>query len=193
MDNQIQALFGSLINAIGTTIAAIGNTPSIIKSEEASTSLELVGGTLQATGGALVADSIKQYSLGKLGIQLKVIGNLITIIAIVATANEEDRIKLEIQESLTEATGGGLSFVAALEEEPTPLALYEIYGSFLETVGYSMVALAGIKTLRGEESETINTIGWWIEVIGSVIGIIGVAKGIRNESGQPEASWLETD
>lgn len=175
MDNRSKALIGSWTQAIGTTLSAVADTPSIVTGE-ISSAIDLWGNVLQATGNALGADSIEEVNFGKIGDQVQSMGNLVLIIAILADASEEEQIQLNIKGSLVQAAGESLSFAEALESEQTMSAIYNVYGNLLEVIGNSMQAIAGMKKLRDEDHEWLDTLGGWVQAVGSVLTLVGTIK-----------------
>lgn len=179
MENQAKALMGSWIQAIGTIISAVGNTSSIIRDQAFLRHLDFLGNVLQATGNALVADSEEEFSLDKLGNKIQSIGNLVIIASFLAAISEERETEMNIKGNLIQSVGGSLSFTDVLNEELTTESFYDIYGNLLQIIGNCMQAIAGMKELKGVDGEQINTVGGWIQALGSVLTLIGTNQNIQ--------------
>lgn len=176
MNNQSKVLIGAWIQAIGTIISAIANIPIRTNEQEQSTSLDLWGNVLQGTGNALLADSEVGFSLDKVGNKVQAIGNIVNVFGLLANISEEMESKLNIKGNLIQAAGGSLSFADGLNEEFTPASFYENYGNLLQIIGNSMQSIAENKELKTGDGEILNTIGGWIQAIGSVLSLISALK-----------------
>jgi hypothetical protein len=190
MENQLKALFGAWIQAIGTVTAAVGSTPSL--DEGIQDSLNVWGNALQGTGNALIADSEEGFSLGKLGNEVQAIGNSIVIAGLLLNISEENKLKLDINGNLLQAVGGGIALPDDLVDEPSTIRTLNIAGNVLQIIGNSLQARGGIIELKSNldnqdkyksyresnesqelsynESLAIN--GSWIQAVGSVISAI---------------------
>jgi hypothetical protein len=190
MENQLKALFGAWIQAIGTVTAAIGSTPSL--NEDIQDSLNLWGNALQGTGNALIADSEEGFSLEKLGNEVQAIGNTTVIAGLLLNVSEENKLKLDINGNLLQAVGGGIALPDDLVDEPSTIRTLNIAGNVLQIIGNSLQARGGIIELKDNRkkqdkykgykernesqeisySESINISGSWIQAVGSVISAI---------------------
>ncbi|WP_273832180.1 DUF6944 family repetitive protein [Guptibacillus sedimenti] len=185
MDNeneqdQLKAVFGSWIQATGTVISAIGISSFFTIGSEILNSLNLIGNVLQATGNAILADTIRELSLDKIGNEIQAIGNSTVISGILLDLDVQTKIKLDIDGNLLQALGGATSLAQALESIPSAAVLYSIYGNSLQATGNSLQAYAGAKGLRNEDGENINIVGSWIQATGAVISAIGQTKYPQN-------------
>ncbi|WP_233880080.1 DUF6944 family repetitive protein [Virgibacillus halodenitrificans] len=178
MDNRTKALVGSWIQAVGTTMSAISNTSLTIREEAFSSYLDLWGNVLQGTGNALVADSEEELSLDKWGNKIQSTGNLVNVVGFLADVSEEVETELNIKGNLIQSAGGSLSFADALNEDLTESSFYDIYGNLLQIIGNSMQGIAGIKELKSADGELINTIGGWIQAVGSILTLISTIKNV---------------
>src|SRR5690625_1919476 len=168
------------MQAIGTIISAIGNTPTIVRTEDSSRNLDLWGNVLQGTGNALIADSVEEITLDKIGNKIQTTGNMLIVFAFLRPVSEQVETELNIKGNMIQATGGSLSFVDALNEEMTVITLYDIYGNLLQIIGNSMQSIGGRKSLKENDGETINTIGSWVQAIGSVLTLMSTIKAAEN-------------
>ena len=176
IDDELKAIFGSWVQATGTVISAIGISSFFTISEEILNSLNLIGNVLQATGNAIIADTIEEFSLDKIGNQIQAVGNSTVVTGILIDFDARTKIKLDIDGNLLQALGGGTSLAEALASVPSEAVLYSIYGNSLQSIGNSMQAYAGARGLRNEDGEIFNVIGSWIQATGSVISAIGQTK-----------------
>ncbi|GGB60907.1 hypothetical protein F3157_22865 [Virgibacillus dakarensis] len=83
---------------------------------------------------------------------------------------------IRLTSNLIQAAGGSLSLTDALSGELTTESLYDVYGNLLQIIGNSMQAISGIKELKGADDEMINTVGGWIQAIGSILSVIASYK-----------------
>jgi hypothetical protein len=190
MENQLKALFGAWIQAIGTVTAAVGSTPSL--DEGIQDSLNLWGNALQGTGNALIADSEEGFSLGKLGNEVQAIGNTTVIAGLLLNYNEETKLKLDINGNFLQAVGGGIALPDDLVDQPSTIRSLNIAGNVLQIIGNSLQARGGIIELKSNRenqdkykgyresnesqeisySESFSINGSWIQAVGSVISAI---------------------
>jgi hypothetical protein len=190
MENQLKALFGAWIQAIGTVIAAVGSSPSLESDTKAS--LNLWGNALQGTGNALIADAEEGFSLGKLGNEVQAIGNTTVIAGILFPVKEETKQKLDINGNFLQAVGGGIALPDDLLDEPSTIRTLNIAGNVFQIIGNSLQALGGIEELKSNRenkdkykgyresnesqelsySESFAINGSWIQAVGSVISAI---------------------
>ncbi|MDQ0484818.1 DUF6944 family repetitive protein [Guptibacillus hwajinpoensis] len=176
MNNEVKAVFGSWVQAIGTILSAIGSTPIKELSTDLLDSLNLIGNVMQGTGNALIADTIETETLDKLGNQIQAIGNSTVVTGILIDFTNEVKQILNIDGNWLQALGGGVSLADALGGERSTSALYSIYGNLLQAVGNSLQSISGIKELQGKEGQELNVVGSWIQAVGSVISAIGQTK-----------------
>jgi hypothetical protein len=190
MENQLKALFGAWIQAIGTVTAAVGSTPSL--DDGIQDSLNLWGNALQGTGNALIADSEEGFSLGKLGNEVQAIGNTTVIAGLLLNYNEETKLKLDINGNFLQAVGGGIALPDDLVDQPSTIRSLNIAGNVLQIIGNSLQARGGIIELKSNRenqdkykgyresnesqeisySESFSINGSWIQAVGSVISAI---------------------
>ena len=180
MNHQTKEFVGAWMQAIGTIMSAIGNTPTIKKTEISSMNLDLWGNVLQGTGNALIADSEEGVSLDKIGNKVQTVGNMVIVLAFLTPISEQVKTELNIKGNMIQAVGGSLSFADALNEEITVVTLYDIYGNLLQIIGNSMQSIGGRKSLKENDGETINTIGSWVQAIGSVLTLMSTIKAAEN-------------
>lgn len=176
MNNTQKALFGSWIQAIGTVLSAIGSTPSTNINNKQLEDLNLWGNVLQATGNAVLADTEEELTLNKVGNMVQSIGNSTVLTGLLIDFPKIQQEILDIQGNWLQAVGGGVSFVDALEQEPSTEELYNIYGNLLQAIGNSLQAISGILELKDVDSTNLNVVGSWIQAIGSVISFLGQLK-----------------
>ncbi|WP_191557468.1 DUF6944 family repetitive protein [Metabacillus idriensis] len=176
MSNKDKAVFGAWIQAIGTVTAAVGSTPSNVLTDQQLENLNLWGNVLQGTGNAILADTIDSFNLNKIGNMIQAIGNSTVVTGFIIDFSERTQTLLDVQGNLLQATGGGLGIAYSLEQEKSIEQLYSIYGNLLQAIGNSMQAIAGGMQLRNEDPGNINTVGSWIQAIGSIISAIGETK-----------------
>jgi hypothetical protein len=190
MENQLKALLGAWIQAIGTVTSAVGSTPSL--NEDIQDSLNLWGNALQGTGNALIADSEEGFSLEKLGNEVQAIGNTTVIAGLLLNVSEEKKLKLDINGNLLQAVGGGIALPDDLVDEPSTIRTLNIAGNVLQIIGNSLQARGGIIELKSNRdnqvkyksyresnesqeisySDSFAINGSWIQAVGSVISAI---------------------
>ncbi|MBY0147957.1 DUF6944 family repetitive protein [Neobacillus niacini] len=190
MENQLKALFGAWIQAIGTVTSAVGSTPSL--NEDIQDSLNLWGNALQGTGNALIADSEEGFSLENLGNEVQAIGNTTVIAGLLLNVSEEKKLKLDINGNLLQAVGGGIALPDDLVDEPSTIRTLNIAGNVLQIIGNSLQARGGIIELKSNPnnqvkyksyresnqsqeisySDSFAINGSWIQAVGSVISAI---------------------
>jgi predicted RNA-binding protein YlqC (UPF0109 family) len=201
MENELKALFGAWIQAIGTVMAAVGSTPSL--KEDIQKSLNLWGNALQGTGNALIADSEEGFSLGKLGNDVQAIGNTTVVAGILLNVKEESKQKLEIDGNMLQAVGGGIALPDDLVDEPSTIRTLNIAGNVLQIIGNSLQVKGGIIELNSNidkkegfkgfkednepdkitYSQSLAKNGSWIQAVGSVISAIAQTKeNIENDN-----------
>lgn len=205
MENQLKEIFGALIAAIGTITSAIGSTPFYFISSNVREDLNIYGNTLQAVGNALEADGQGEISLEKIGNEIQSIGNVTVISGLVIEFKDETKIKLVIAGNWTQALGGLTALADEFEDASDKDESFNIVGNLLQAIGNSLQAIGGIyelKSIRRErqdskdelvnseldkkkEGQSIDTIGSWIQAVGSVFSLIGQ---IREESQELEGS-----
>jgi hypothetical protein len=194
MDNQLKALFGAWIQAIGTVIAAVGSTPSEKLSSEFREHLSLWGNELQAVGNALIADSEETFTLSKLGNEIQAIGNVTVMAGIIIDLQEETKLRLDITGNWLQAFGGTVALPDDLVEEPSTIRTLNISGNILQIIGNSLQAINGTEELKNKEKEkyegyrqsneaneeeegySLDFYGSWIQAVGSVISAIAQTK-----------------
>jgi hypothetical protein len=178
MNNNLEELFGSWIQAIGTIIDAISNTPSYKLSETLQSNLSLIGHVMQATGNALVADSVKNFNFDKLGNAIQTIGNLTVVSGILINLDEEIKIELTIKGNLLQALGNVLSPFSVSVDDKTSNKdkLLLDLGSILQAIGNSLQAQAGMLILKGRESGNMTALGSWIQASGAVLQAVVRSK-----------------
>ncbi|MGX2960183.1 DUF6944 family repetitive protein [Peribacillus sp. JNUCC 23] len=76
MDDQIKALFGSWVQAIGTFIAAVGSTPSPILSKEQLTDLSLIGNGFENLNDPGESINVVVNILQRIGNSLQALGGI---------------------------------------------------------------------------------------------------------------------
>ncbi|MBM7571648.1 DUF6944 family repetitive protein [Aquibacillus albus] len=173
MNNDQKAVLGSWIQAIGTIISAIGSTPFKIPAKLLN-DLDLIGNVLQGSGNALMADSIKPFTLNKIGNQIQAIGNTTIVTQYIINFNDKTAQELEIKGDLFQAVGGGIAFSTQnWEEKPSMEEIYSTYGNLLQVIGNSMQSIAGGIEQKGGDGQVMNTVGSWIQAIGAVLSAIG--------------------
>lgn len=180
VDNQIKELFGSWVQANGTFIAAVGATPSSILTDQQLNNLSLIGNGLQAIGNALIADTIEQFNLEKIGNELQAIGNSTVVSGMVLPVDDITSQELVIKGNGLQALGGcsaiGDGFFAQLDE---PGEAINVISNLLLGIGNSLQAIGGIEQLRSgneEDGEVEQVLGSWIQTVGSVLGALEVTK-----------------
>jgi hypothetical protein len=194
MDNQLKALFGAWIQAIGTVIAAVGSTPSEKLSSEFREHLSLWGNELQAVGNALIADSEETFTLSKLGNEIQAIGNVTVMAGIIIDLQEETKLRLDITGNWLQAFGGTVALPDDLVDEPSTIRTLNISGNILQIIGNSLQAINGTEELKNKEKEkyegyrqsneaneeeegySLDFYGSWIQAVGSVISAIAQTK-----------------
>lgn len=176
MDNEVKAVFGSWVQAIGTILSAIGSTPIKELRKELLESLNLIGNVMQGTGNALIADTIETETLDKIGNQIQAIGNSTVITGILIDFKNDVKQILDIDGNWIQALGGSVSLADAFGGERSISALYSIYGNLLQVIGNSLQSISGMKELQGKEAAGLNIVGSWIQAVGSVISAIGQTK-----------------
>ncbi|WP_345240334.1 DUF6944 family repetitive protein [Pontibacillus salipaludis] len=163
--------FGAWVVAIGTTLAALGNTPSLSLPSTLAKDLDVVGNVLQGTGSAFLADTEEAFTLNKLGNMIQATGNSTVVSGLLLPVEEQTRLTLLIKGNLLQALGSGTSLAEALTEEQTLLNLYTVYGDLLQMIGNSLQALAEGKELKGQNAQTLESLGNWIQAIGSYFSL----------------------
>lgn len=169
LDESYIKLAASWLDGVGTTLSAIGNTPIQFASEQFLFNIDLVGDVMQANSAAILADLEEEYNLSKIGNIIDSSGNVTEIAGNVMRFPDFTYSGNAIQ-----TVGTGLTFVDALMVQETYLDLYYIYGSLIQTIGLSLQTLAGKFPLGNKFGERVNTIGTWIQAVGSNIEAIGV-------------------
>lgn len=176
MEDEIKAVTSAWVQAAGTIISAVGSTPLNNLTEEFKTSLSIIGNVLQAVGSALMADTIEETTLEKIGLEIQAIGNITVVAAYTLTNDEETKTQLDMKGNLLQVLGGVAGIEEILDEKPSLIRQLNLSGTFLQAVGNSMQALAGGRELRGIDAENMNAAGSWIQAAGSVIQAIAVSK-----------------
>lgn len=175
----MKELTGAGLQTIGTILSAISSTHALVKSNMANESFDLWGNILQGTGNAVVADEIDEISLDKLGSFLETTGNMANVCALLLVTNEENGERLNIKGDLTQAIGGSLSLIHALNEEIQEATLYDIYGNLLEVTGNCIQSIGAMKSIHRRERTVIIMIGSWTEALGSVLSFISTTIEYR--------------
>lgn len=192
MDNQIKAVYGAWTAAIGTILSAIGSTPFDKISEETKKALNLWGNVMQAAGNALLADSEEGFSIDKFGNEIQSVGNSTVIAGLIMPYKEETKQKLNITGNWFQALGGAAAFGDRIDHCSSREEVFDLLGNLLQAIGNSMQALSGAFELKdiGENNESLDVSGSWIQAIGSVLSLIGVLaeqhSHAENENDQGE-------
>lgn len=169
MENNLEELLGSWIQAIGTVIDAITVTPINKFPKTIESNLFAIGNVMQATGNALIADSIQDINLDKIGNSIQTIGNLTIVSGILMKLNEEKEIEFFIKGNLLQALGSILSpFSVSSEPQKMDRLLLDL-GSILQAIGNSLQAISGMIVLSGEKEGKIELLGSWIQAGGAVL------------------------
>jgi hypothetical protein len=178
MNNNLEELLGSWVQAIGTVIDAISNTPSRKLSEELQTNLSITGNVMQATGNALLADSDNTLDFEKIGNIIQSIGNLTVVSGILIMSDEKRETEFEIKGNLLQTLGNLLSpFNFSVDDKSSykENLLLDV-GSILQAIGNSLQAMAGILKLQGKEQGNLNLVGGWIQASGAVLQALVQSK-----------------
>lgn len=169
MNNNLEELLGSWIQAIGTVIDAITVTPINKFPKTIESSLFAIGNVMQATGNALLADSIQEINLDKIGNSIQSIGNLTIVSGILMELNEEKEIEFFIKGNLIQALGSTLSPFSVSAEPKNKDQLLLDLGSILQAIGNSLQAISGMIVLSGNKEGKIEFIGSWMQASGAVL------------------------
>jgi len=164
-DNQTKEILGYWLDAIGQTMSALAITPSILKDNDLSLQLDLWGNVLQGTGTALVADIEETFTFDKLGNQLESIGNLVTVMGILAPFSEEEKKELEKKGDMIETLGVIVSLPDELKDGFTLELFFDVYGHLLSVVEFKEV-----------DEELIDIIAEWSQVIAAILSLMNAMK-----------------
>ena len=161
-DNNITALVGNWISAIGTVLCAISSTPSTQLSDQTLTNFNILGNLLGSAGSAIAAQ-LEDSLIFIVGDLLQALGGL-AVVAGILEENEDVSGLLEMQGGLLQIVGAGVAF--ASQGEPTNfLQIYNI-GAILQLVGALIQMFADTNTQEGIK---LNAFGAWTQVVGAII------------------------
>lgn len=166
-----QEVFGAWVEAIGTTLSSLASTSSLRLPANLSKDLDLLGNIFQGIGSALMADAAESFTLSKVGNMIQATGNSTVVSGLLLPVEEQTRLTLLIQGNLLQALGSGASLSESLAEEKTLLNLYSVYGNLLQMLGNSLQAIAEGQELKGRSAQTLDSIGNWIQAIGSYFSL----------------------
>ena len=159
---NITAIAGNWIGAIGTIISAIGSTPSSIFTNQTLEDFNLIGNILEAGGSAIVSET-EDTLLNKAGGQIAAIGNL-AVVAGILSKNEQIGNRLETQGDLLQIVGVGITI-----QTQGKLTLNETIantGNIIQLIGNVIQVFADTQT---EEGRRMNAVGAWIQAVGAVV------------------------
>lgn len=168
------------LDGIGTILSAIGNTPIRFVSKQFLFNIDFVGDVMQANSAAILSDLEEEYNLSKIGNMIDASGNVTEISGNVIPFSDYTYGQfLSNSGNAIQTVGTGLTFVNALLE--TFPDFYYIYGSLIQTIGLSMQTLAGKFPSGNKFGERLNTVGTWVQAVGSNIEAIGVTLKFTRE------------
>ncbi|MCA1055471.1 hypothetical protein LCM10_10785 [Rossellomorea aquimaris] len=178
MGNELKALLGSWITATGTVVSAISNTPTEAVQDGIRVDLDIIGNELQASGNALEADSVTEWNLEKTGLIIQSSGNLTIVAGLLFDMNKTNELIAVFKGNLLQALGGSAALSEALDGERTLNQLLDINGQLLQVIGNSLQAIAAILELNGEDNDSLNLAGSWIQATGAVLAAISLTRSI---------------
>lgn len=187
MNNESNAIFSSVIVAIGTILAAIGASPLNFIKSNLREDLGLWGNVLQAGGNGLQAVVVQGNIIRSIGKEFQAIGNVTVIYGLVIELDKQSAKKIFITGNLIQALGGFINFGHGIELNPFPGHSENVIGNLLQSIGNSLQAIGGKYELeengntdkdyiKHTNGETLIISGSWIQAIGSVFSVIGTIK-----------------
>ncbi|MCT2534843.1 hypothetical protein NC661_04110 [Aquibacillus koreensis] len=177
MEKESNVILGTWMEAIGTIVAAVGSTPYKNISKELLNDLNLVGNVMQGTGNAIMADSIDNQTLNKIGAEIQAIGNTTIVAKYLIDFPRTTELELVIKGNLIQALGAGVSTSTTdWKHKPSIQDIYITYGNILQVIGNTLQAISTGTELRGGEAQTLNVVGSWIQAIGAVMAAIGQSQ-----------------
>src|SRR5699024_1174451 len=130
-----------------------------------SPQLDLWGNVLQGTGTALIADSEEEFSFEKLGNQLESIGNMVSVMGILAPVSDEVKKELNEKGDIIETLGVSVSLPDELKEVLTLESFFDIYGHFLSVI-----------EIKEIDEGLVDMIAEWSQAIASILSLIGAMQ-----------------
>ncbi|GAE31647.1 DUF6944 family repetitive protein [Halalkalibacter hemicellulosilyticus] len=138
---------------------------------------------MQGTGNALIADSIDEQTLNKIGNQIQAIGNSTVIVGLIIHFDHDTTNKvLNIQGNLLQALGSTLALPELFHETKSYSTLVSINGTLLQTIGNALQAIAGGIELNTGDEDNLDFVGSWIQAIGSVLQVLVATKSSQTTS-----------
>jgi hypothetical protein len=164
-----EAQISAWLEAIGTILSAIGNTPSNVLSASKLNDLNLIGNVLQAVGSGIISED-EDY-LDQVGSKVEALGNIVTIQAFFVE-NQRSSQLLNTQGNLIQALGSGVSL--DLDTNQTVNEALNNIGNIVQIIGNAYQAFSIKYPPDSQQAQELNTIGSWIQAVGSVLSALTV-------------------
>ncbi|KGX92382.1 hypothetical protein N781_16675 [Pontibacillus halophilus JSM 076056 = DSM 19796] len=167
---------GAWVQAVGTVLAAIGSTPTKKLPPQTLKDFNVIGNTLQATGNGLATIGKDPLKLGTVGNEVQAIGNTLVIAGLITNVDQRTKDILNTQGNLFQATGAGVGFADAWEQDPSISNVYLLIGNLLQVVGNGLQAIFG----NEERTQVLDALGSWIQAVGAVLTALGEERDYLN-------------